>query len=96
MAHLLVLQEIIKTFQQTIKLTQIGRFNGHVRCRRNLCMGACQRDYGVGREWLILSQQTSQRVIHGCFAVASRMLQNPQVLARGDARSVLVPQPIKG
>lgn len=91
-----MLQETIKTFQQTIKLTQIGRFNGHVRCRWNLCIGACQRDHGVGRQRLILSQQTSQRVIHGRFAVAGRMLQNPQVLARGDPRNVFVSQPVIG
>jgi len=89
MVHLLV-------FQETIKTTQIGRFDGHVRCRWNLCMGACQGDHGVGRERLILSQQTPQRVIHRRFAVAGRMLQNPQVLAGGDPRSVFVPQPVIG
>ena len=83
-------------FQETIKTTQIGRFDGHIRRRWNLCIGACQRDHGVGRQWLILSQQTSQRVIHGRFAVAGRMLQNPQVLARGDPRNVFVSQPVIG
>jgi hypothetical protein len=53
-----VLQETIKTFQQSIKFTQIGRFDGHVRRRWKLGMGAGQRNHGVGRERLILSQQT--------------------------------------
>jgi hypothetical protein len=48
MTHLLVWQEILKTVQQTIELTQIGRFHGHVRGRGKLCLGACQRDHGVG------------------------------------------------
>lgn len=83
-------------FQETIKTTQIGRFDGHVRRRWNLCIRAGQRNHGVGRERLLLSQQVPQRVIHGRFAVAGRMLQKPQVLARGDPRSVLVPQPVIG
>lgn len=83
-------------FQETIETTQIGRINSYVRCRRKLCLGACQRDHGVGRKGLILSQQTAQRVIHRRFAVAGRMLQNPQVLAGGDPRSVFVPQPVIG
>lgn len=66
--------EILETFQQTIELAQIGRFDGHIRRRRNLGMGVCQRDHGVGRERLILSQQTAQRVIHGRFAIAGRLL----------------------
>jgi hypothetical protein len=59
-------------------------------------MGACQGDHGVGRERLILSQETPQRVIHGRFAVAGGVLQNSQVLARGDPRNVFVPQPVIG
>jgi hypothetical protein len=89
MVHLLV-------FQETIETTQIRQFDRDVRRRWNLGMGACQGDHGVGRERLILSQETPQRVIHRRFAVAGRMLQNPQVLARGDPRSVLVSQSVIG
>ena len=57
-------------------------------------MSAGQGDHGGGREWLSLSQQTPQRVIHRRFAVAGRMLQYLQVGAAGDIRRVLVPQPV--
>lgn len=57
-------------------------------------MGACQRDYGLGRQRLILSQQTAEGVIHGRFAVAGSMLQNLQVGAAGHVGRVLVPQPV--
>jgi len=77
MVHLLV-------FQETIKTTQIGRFDGHVRRCWKLGLGAGQRNHGVGRQRLIQSQQTTQRVIHGRFAALGRLLQNPQVLARGN------------
>jgi hypothetical protein len=53
MVHLLV-------FQETIKTTQIRQFDSDVRRRWNLCIGACQGDHGVGRERLILSQETPQ------------------------------------
>jgi len=59
-------------------------------------MGACQRDHGLGRQRLILSQQTAEGVIHGRFAVAGSMLQNLQVSAAGHVGRVLVPQPVIG
>jgi hypothetical protein len=43
-----VWQEIRKTFQQTVKLTQIGRLDGHVRRCRKLGLGPGQRDHGIG------------------------------------------------
>jgi hypothetical protein len=89
MVHLLV-------FQETIKTTQIGRFDGHVRRRRKLCTCACQSNHGVGRKRLVLSQQTPQRVIHRRLAVAGGMLQNLQVGAAGDLGCVFIPQPVIG
>jgi hypothetical protein len=89
MVHLLV-------FQETIETTQIGRFDGHIRRRRNLCIQACLGDHGVGRERLILSQQTPQRVIHRRFAVTGGVLQDLQVGAAGDLGGMLVPQPVIG
>jgi len=59
-------------------------------------MGACQRDHGLGRERLILGQQTTEGVIHRRFAVAGSMLQNLQISAAGHLGRVLVPQPIIG
>jgi hypothetical protein len=88
-AHLLVFQEIIKT-------TQIGRFDGHVRRRRKLSARLRQGDRRRGRERLILSQQTPQRVIHRRFALTGGMLQNSQVFSRGDSRRVFIAQPVVG
>ena len=59
-------------------------------------MGTCQRDHGLGRERLILSQQTPQGVIHRRFAVAGGMLQDLQVGAAGRLGRVLVPQSVIG
>jgi hypothetical protein len=84
MVHLLV-------FQETIKTTQIGRFDGHVRRRRKLGTRLGQGDHGLVRERLSLSQQAPQRFIHRRFAVAGGMLQNPQVRTCGDLGCVLVP-----
>lgn len=51
-------------------------------------------DHRRGRERLSLSQEMSQGVAHGRFAVTRGMLQNSQVFARGHARRVFVPQPV--
>ena len=83
-------------FQETIKTTQIGRLDGNVRRRRQLGTRAGQGDHGLGRQWLILSQQTTQRVVHCRLAVAGGMVQNPQVRAACDLGSVFVLQPVVG
>jgi hypothetical protein len=87
--HLLVLQEIIKT-------TQIGRFDGHVRRRWQLHAAACQGDHGLGRERRFLSQEKTQRVVHGRLAIVGGMLQNSQVRTPCHVGSVFVAQPIVG
>jgi hypothetical protein len=89
MVHLLV-------FQKTVKTTQIGRFDGHVRRRWQLRAGACQSDHGLGREWLVVSQQAAQRVVHRQLAVVGSVLQNPQIRAACDLGSVFVVQPVVG
>jgi len=89
MVHLLV-------FQETIKTTQIGRFDGHVGRRWQLATGACQGDHGLGRERLFVSQKAAQRVVHGRLAVVGSVLQNPQVRAPCDLGSVFVVQPVVG
>jgi hypothetical protein len=87
--HLLVLQEIIKT-------TQIGRFDGHVRRRRQLGALAGQGDHGFGRKGLLLSQETAQRIVHCRLAVMSSVLQNPQVGTPRHLGSMFVLQPVVG
>jgi hypothetical protein len=87
--HLLVFQEIIKT-------TQIGRFDGHVRRRRHLAAVARQGDHGLGRERLLLSQETTQRIVHRRLAVVGGVLQNPQVGPASDFGSVFVVEPVVG
>ena len=83
-------------FQETIKTTQIGGLDGHVRGCRKLGARAGESDHGVGREGLNLSQQAPQRVIHCRFAVAGGMLQNSQVLPGGNPRGLFFPQPVIG
>ena len=83
-------------FQEIIKTTQIGRFDGHVRHRRQLGAEPCQGDHRLGRKRLLLSQETTQRVVHGRLAVVGGVLQNPQVGAPCDLGSVFVLQPVVG
>jgi len=87
MVHLLV-------FQETIKSTQIRRFDGNVRRRRQLGTRACQGDHALGRERLLLSQQAAQGIVHGGLAVAGGMLKNSQVRTPRHVGSVFVLQPV--
>jgi hypothetical protein len=85
--HLLVLQK-------TIELTQIRRLDRDRGGCRKLCTLLCGGDHRLGREWLVSGQQPTQRVIDRRLAVAGRVLQDPQVLARAHVRRVFVSQPI--
>jgi hypothetical protein len=83
-------------FQEIIKTTQIGRFDRHVRRRRQLGAAARQGDHGLGRQRLLLSQEITQRLVHGRLAVVGGVLQNPQIGAAGHIGSVFVLQSIVG
>ena len=81
-------------FQETIKTTQVGRFDGHVRHRRKLGTEPGQGDHGLRRERLSQRQQDPQGVVHRRLAVARGVLQNVQVRAAGDGGRVFGLQPV--
>jgi hypothetical protein len=83
-------------FQETIKTTQIRRFDGHLRRRRQLAVTACQLDHGLGRKRLVARQQTPQRFIHGGLALVGGVLQNPQIATARLCGTVFVAEPIIG
>lgn len=83
-------------FQEIIKTTQIGRFDGHVRRGRQLSAAAGQGDHGLGRERLLLRQQATQGIVHRRLTVAGSVLQNPQVRPPCHFGSVFVMQPVVG
>lgn len=83
-------------FQETIKTTQIGRFDGHVRRRRQLGIRACQSDHVLGRKRLLLRQQETQRIVHRRLTVARGMLQNPQIRTPRHVGSMFRLQPVVG
>lgn len=81
-------------FQETIEITQVGRFDGYVRHRRKLGAELGQGDHGLRRERLSQRQQDPQSVVHRRLAVARGVLQNVQVRAAGDVGRMFGLQPV--
>lgn len=83
-------------FQEFIKTTQIGRFDGHVRRGRQLSAAAGQGNHGLSRERQVLHQQVTQSIVHRRLTVAGSVLQNPQVRPPRYFGSVFVVQSVVG
>ena len=59
-------------------------------------MSPGQRDHRLRGQWPVAGQQNPERVVHRRFAVAGRVLEQPQVVLGPDAVAGFVAQPVVG